>query len=500
MNDDLPYHRIADRFYNRPLLLLPSTAETVSNYLLSRVAAGARGAKVNERGGETVELFRPSERQDGSLEYHTARASRFHGNTPLGPDGRPEPFRRTPDGSAIITLVGEFVNRGAWVGASSGLISYEGFKYQIGRAAADPQTHTIVLDIESPGGEAIGCFEAAEAVRKAAAVKRVVAVVNGMAASAAYAIASGATRVISIPTGIVGSIGVVMVHMDFSKFLDEEGVKPTIIFSGEHKKDGNPFEPLPESVRADFQRECDSFYAQFVDTVAAGRKGLSKDSIRKTEARVFKGQDAVDAGLADAVGTFEQVLAELSSGSGGRANPPEPKGPMMNTQLGAPSLTGMAAPAAAPAKATTVAELEAAFPDLVATMRTSAATAERDRILGIEAIATAGHADLVSKLKADGKTTPAEAALQILGAEKQIRSGAKSAIENVETTTSKVAAAPSAAGTGADAPKAATPEQWKEEYAKSDSLKQEFATGEQYVAFKKAEASGQIRVLHKKSA
>lgn len=322
-------HRIARQFFGRPLLLERSSALTISNFLLTRL--GGNMISGEDDAGESIQFFESSSRSDGSREAHRPRASRFYGEYPVDPDanGRPKPYRRTPEGTAIITMVGELVNRGAYVGASSGLISYEGFKYQMLTAARDDRVRQIVLDIESPGGEATGCFEAAEVVRKCAEVKPVFSVANGMACSAAFALACSATRSIILPTALDGSIGVVMVHLDFEKYLANEGVKPTLIFSGDHKVDGNPYEALPKEVREDFQRESDSFMSDFVATVVAGRKNLTEKQVRDTQARVFKGREAVDVGLADDVGTFEDLLDELqrNPASGGS----KPKGTIMKT-------------------------------------------------------------------------------------------------------------------------------------------------------------------------
>ena len=148
----------------------------------------------------------------------------------------------------MITITGSLVNRGAWIGANSGLTSYEGIKKQLADAVADDRVKAIVLDIESPGGLAVGAFETAAAVRDALAVKPVTAIVNGMAASAAYAIASGAGKIVSIESGISGSIGVRLIHLDNSRKLDREGVTPTIISAGDGKADANPFQPLTGEV------------------------------------------------------------------------------------------------------------------------------------------------------------------------------------------------------------------------------------------------------------
>jgi signal peptide peptidase SppA len=498
---ELPYHRIAAQFYNRPLLLAPHAAETISAFLMSRIGAGPRSANVSDDSGASMEVFRATETEAGA-EVHRARASRFYGQTALDDQGRPQPFRRTQDGVAIITLVGEFVNRGAWIGASSGLISYEGTKAQITAAARDPNTKAILLDIESPGGEAIGAFEAAAVVREAAKLKPVVAVPNGMAASAAYAIASGASRIVVPPTGLAGSIGVVMTHLDFSKFLETEGVKPTLIFAGSHKVDGNPYQALPDSVRAELQAEVDDFYSQFVSTVAAGRKGLTEQRIRATEARVLKGEAAVAAGLADSVGTFEEVLADLSRGNSGRSSPSSTtmKGNRMNTSTGAPAadLAGQQTNE----KPTTAAELRGAYPDLVLSIETAAASAERTRILGIAALAGVGSASatLIAEMQGDGKTTPEQAALRILNAQREARGQQMQAIADVETVTAAVRPAPSSA-VQLDAPAKATgPEGWKAEWSASADLQAEFGSAEVYASYMQGVASGRVKRLERKSA
>lgn len=299
--------RIADQVLNRPLLILPEKLAVISAVLGGRI------------GLDVAEL---------DLEAAAARmpeASRFVGSAtdedPVTGRGRGLPYKRTADGTAVITITGSLVNRGAWVGASSGLTSYEGIKFQLEQAAADPKASGIVLDIESGGGQAIGAFEVADAVRAAAARKPVTAVVNGMAASAAYAIASGATRIVTTPSGMSGSIGVVMMHADYSRKLESEGITPTLIHAGAHKVDANPFEPLSDAVRADLQGEIDQLMDLFVATVAAGRPGLDADAIRATEARTFIGQAAVDAGLADAVGSFDDALSDLSKPRGRSAAP-----------------------------------------------------------------------------------------------------------------------------------------------------------------------------------
>jgi ClpP class serine protease len=150
-------------------------------------------------------------------------------------------------------------------------------------------------------------------IRSVRQIKPVTAFVNDMAASAAYGIASAASEIVTSPTSILGSIGVVMLHADRSGELAAQGVKPTLIFAGSHKVDGNPFEPLSDAVRADLQASVDAHYRQFLDTVAQGRgRKLTADMARATEARTFIGVEAIALGLADRIASFDEVLASLS--------------------------------------------------------------------------------------------------------------------------------------------------------------------------------------------
>ena len=129
------------------------------------------------------------------------------------------PYVRTDNGAALITVTGSLVNRGAWIGANSGLTSYEGIAAQIRAAMADPKVTSLVLDPDTGGGEATGAFELADLMAQANANKPVTGFVNGMAASAGYMIASGAGRIVSVPSGLTGSIGVMMLHVDRSRQL-----------------------------------------------------------------------------------------------------------------------------------------------------------------------------------------------------------------------------------------------------------------------------------------
>lgn len=310
--------RIAESVLNRPLLVHPDKVPLILSVLSGRIPLDSEAiADLRERSESQIDGL-PNDAQI-IMRGPAPDASRFVGSSsdtdPTTGRSSSLPYRRTSQGVAIISILGGLANRGTSLqGGSMSRQSYEGIKFQLAHAGGDPKTTSVVLDLQSPGGEAIGAFEAADAVRALASKKPVIAVVNGMAASAAYAIASAASKIVTTPTGLSGSVGVVMVHADYSRALDREGVKPTMIFAGQHKVDGNPFEPLSDTVRSDLQAEVNQFYEMFVATVAKGRPGMSSKAIRETEARTFMGADAVRVGLADEVGSFETAIAELTRG------------------------------------------------------------------------------------------------------------------------------------------------------------------------------------------
>jgi signal peptide peptidase SppA len=286
------FAHLVDKVFNTPLLLTPSKAEVISQIILGKIDANA----LDDEAG------------DGPI---GPEASRFTGTRAR--QSRPAALVRAANGVALVDVQGSLVNRGAWVGSYSGLSSYEGIEASMKDAIADPEVHSIVLDINSPGGEANGMFGLAEMIRSAKKSKRIVAVVNDMAASAAYGIASAADEIAISPTSLVGSIGVVMMHLDRSGEMEKAGVRATLIHAGAHKVDGNSFGPLSEDVRADLQRSVDAFYDRFIETVALGREGRTTAEIaRATEARVYIGAEAIAAGLADRIASLDTVLTELS--------------------------------------------------------------------------------------------------------------------------------------------------------------------------------------------
>lgn len=215
-------------------------------------------------------------------------------------------------GVAVIPIYGSLVKRTVGLQVESGLTSYASIADQIDSAVADPLVSGIVLDIDSPGGEAAGVFELARRIRAAAQQKPIWAVANDAAFSAAYAIAASAERVFITETAGVGSIGVIALHVDQSARDATDGLRYTAITAGEHKNDFSPHEPLSVQAHASLQAEVDRLYTIFTDQVAQMR-GIKPQAVRSTQAALFFGEDAVKAGLADGVLSLDTAVAEMKN-------------------------------------------------------------------------------------------------------------------------------------------------------------------------------------------
>ena len=212
---------------------------------------------------------------------------------------------------AVIPIHGTLVRRTSGLEAVSGLASYTSIAAQLDAALASPEVAAILLDVDSPGGESGGVFDLADRIRAGVQVKPVWAVANDMAFSAAYALASAASRVFVARTGGVGSIGVIAMHIDQSVKDAKDGVRYTAVFAGERKNDLNPHEPISDKAHAVLKAEVNRIYGLFVEAVAHHR-GIEASAVRDTEAGLFFGQAAVAAGLADAVGGFDDALDQLT--------------------------------------------------------------------------------------------------------------------------------------------------------------------------------------------
>lgn len=308
--------QIAQRAFNTPLLVEPSKAMAFLAGLGPRITG--RQLRLTGMDIADEDLTRAAlPARAGILTNGLAEQIQRNGQLPYA----------LVEGVAVIEISGVLVHRGAWIGQSSGQTSYEGIAAQLAAAAADPLVGGIALEIDSFGGEVAGVFDLADAIRAARSAVPVWSFVAEHAFSAGYALASQADRIILPRTGAVGSIGVVVMHADLSGQLSDAGVTVTLIHSGAHKVDGNPYEPLPDPVRERTQNEIDGLRSLFAETVGAGRgRRLTAEAALATEAECYRGAEAVAAGLADEVSDPASAFAAFTAlvngrGSGRAASP-----------------------------------------------------------------------------------------------------------------------------------------------------------------------------------
>ena len=213
---------------------------------------------------------------------------------------------------AVVPVLGPLAKRGSFLDSLFGFGNYEDVQARFDTAVADAGIDAILLEIDSPGGEAAGAFDLADRIFAARGSKPVWAIANDSAFSAAYALGSAADKLFLTRTSGVGSIGVLAAHVDQSGYDEKQGVKVTTLFAGSRKNDFNAHEPLSEDAAGFLQAEVNRLYGLFVDTVARNRS-VSGDAVRSTEAGLFFGDDAVKVGLADGVGTFESTIQSLAA-------------------------------------------------------------------------------------------------------------------------------------------------------------------------------------------
>ena len=281
---------LAARVFNTPLLIHPQKLDAIIAGLGSRLLGVEEGAAIFQAAADaSPQLF----------------------STRKGERAQSRGYRIT-DGVALVGVSGALVHRSRMEADCSFLLGYNDIAADVEDAMANADVHAVLLNFDSPGGEVQGAFELGQRILDLRGKKPIKAIADGMAASAAYLSGSAADELVITNTGYAGSIGVVMRHVDFSRALANDGINVTHIFAGDHKVDGHPFAPLPDAVRADLQAEIDSLYQMFIDAVVTHR-GLSADAVRATQARTYRGVAAVAAGLADRLGTTDQLIAELAA-------------------------------------------------------------------------------------------------------------------------------------------------------------------------------------------
>lgn len=353
----------------------------------------------------------------------------------------------------------------------------------------------ILLNLDTPGGEANGIAEFAAQIRSAAGKLPVVAYVGGMGASAGYWLASAASEIVVAPTAMVGSIGVVMASQD-TRARDAKAGITTWEFVSSQSPMKRP-DPATEAGSAHIQAMVDRLAEEFVSNVAAYR-GVSVAKVLADfgQGGVLMGADAVAAGMADRVGSFEQTLARLAgrstagpSGITVRLSPgqtsPQARENVMDEQTnpdGQPAITAQF--------------IATHHPAIAAQFQTEGAAAERARILAIQTqAALPGHDALVAQCIHDGSSA-GDAALKITAAEKAKLSTHLSALaagaEAQPKLTPSASLDPVPVDDGQPAADAPPDVRARAAWDNDQSLRAEFGTFETFLALAKAEGLDRV--------
>lgn len=271
-------HRLAmEKIYNKPLLIVQEALEPILDYLENR--------------NESLSAAEAAIISDNSSRYSQAGIAETVG---------------------FIPIHGSLSYEKTWMAALCQLSSYQQILEDV-EMLIDQGAKTIVLDQDSGGGECYGCFETARAIRDRADANgvRIIAYIDGMSASASYALSAIADEVISNPSATSGSIGVLIRLLDQSEAMKKAGYSQVFITSAKSKvpfdKDGK----FKQEFLDDLQEDVNELHAEFLSHVSTYRP-MTVDQIDALEAKVFNAKEALSLGLIDKIMTHDQFAEYLA--------------------------------------------------------------------------------------------------------------------------------------------------------------------------------------------
>jgi len=217
------------------------------------------------------------------------------------------------DNVAIVPLHGILVRHSNWMTRWFGATSTEEYASKIEALADRGDIEHIIQDVNTPGGVVPGLDEARDRIEEVRKRISITSVCNEMMASAGVYIGSCADEIIVPRNGMLGSIGVIQERLDWTKYEAETGRQTRVITSGKYKGASHPSVPFNSDYQAMYQNMTDRLYETFLQVVAENRKTTVEDVLNNmADAKIFIGQQAVEVGLADRVGTLRQLVAELT--------------------------------------------------------------------------------------------------------------------------------------------------------------------------------------------
>ncbi len=284
------YPLIGQRLFNVPLVLRPDKAEIVCAALMEHLGI-TKLTRMDATTMGVVELNALA--NDGTEQEREQRR-----------------YYEVVDGVAIIPIQGSLAQRVGGLDPYSGMVGYNQIEVKLDRAIADPQVRSILLDIDSPGGEVAGCFDLSRKIASVSARnggKPIIGAANEMACSGGYALISGADEVYTTDTGITGSIGVWTLLVDMRRALENDGIEVTLIRAGERKARGNRFEGADEQTMDKLLAWVTETRMIFAEMVAQNRR-ISVETVLNQEGDWFPVDEAMTHGLVDGKGPMTAIF------------------------------------------------------------------------------------------------------------------------------------------------------------------------------------------------
>lgn len=229
-------------------------------------------------------------------------------------------YELTEGGTAIISIKGALISRDIDEDDARffGISTYPHLQRACAAAIQDERVERVLLDVDSPGGEVRGIDEALSSLRKLGETKPMRAFTNSMA-SAAYWLGSTASDITMSELGMAGSIGVITTHIGMKGFYEQEGMKPTVIRSGDKKALGHPLEDLSDEAKADIEERLSYIHDIFTRDVAKNRRMTIPAAKAVSNGKCFYGAEAVESGLVDHIDSFASCLADFEASPSSRS-------------------------------------------------------------------------------------------------------------------------------------------------------------------------------------
>lgn len=221
---------------------------------------------------------------------------------------------QTYKGVGILPIAGPIFGKSNLMTMMSGATSLEDFRQDFRAMMGNDDIHSVILEMDTPGGTADLVQETADEIFNSRGVKSTYAISNTSCGSAGLFLASQATKLYNTPSGHTGSLGVYRVHVDQSSKDQKDGYKFSYVKAGKYKTEGNPHEPMSPEGLAFHQEGVDELYGDFVNTVARGR-GISSEQVLETygRGRMLTARMAREVGMVDGILQMESLVTQLAN-------------------------------------------------------------------------------------------------------------------------------------------------------------------------------------------